>query len=415
VDDSLTKKLLLRIRSEPPDPGWFDEVAAVVHLELQQDDRFLGDFKRSVGYLKLLAELDLLKGELEEEEDLGLGDTGSQDSWDGSSAASLLSGSDGGAVECTEGGGEAGGGRGGRGETAGGRGGELAELGAEIRDIDLARENGTGKQFVNYVIAVRRKEARWEVLRRYSDFFLLHQTLSDLYPRLQRIAFPGKKTFGNLERNVVAKRQRMLNDWFGALLRLPGLEHPGLADRLLSFLSPGWEASRQNVVERAVSAVSHDIQRSVKTVSSAVTAMPSNIVRNVDSALDGITKAFNVKDAEQEANNTKVGASIDADHDNIPMRITLLLLDEVFDLKDKNIWLRRQMITVLRQIVKTMLGDTVNRRIVDYFTTLTAPDAVAGYLNTIKDYLWPGGCPPAEPTARSCIGTMGERTTQYTC
>ena len=44
----------------------------------------------------------------------------------------------------------------------GGRGGngELSELGAEIKDIDLARENGTGKQFVNYVLAVRRKEAR---------------------------------------------------------------------------------------------------------------------------------------------------------------------------------------------------------------------------------------------------------------
>ena len=38
--------------------------------------------------------------------------------------------------------------------------GELCELGAEIKDIDLARENGTGKQFVNYVLAVRRKEAR---------------------------------------------------------------------------------------------------------------------------------------------------------------------------------------------------------------------------------------------------------------
>ena len=73
---------------------------------------------------------------------------------------------------------------------------------------------------------------------------------------------------------------------------------------------------------------------------------------------------------------------------------TLLLIDEVFDLKDKNIWLRRQMITVLRQIVKTMFGDTVNKRIVDYFATFTAPEAVAGYLNTVKDQLWPGrACP----------------------
>jgi len=199
---------------------------------------------------------------------------------------------------------------------------------------------------------------------------------------------------------VVAKRQRMINEWFAQLLSLSSGDYPGLYDQVFTFLSPGWEANKQNVVERAVSAVSHDIQRSVKTVSTAVNAMPSNIVRNVDNALDGITKAFHIKDTEQEANNMKVGASIEADDDNIPLRITLLLLDEVFDLKDKNIWLRRQMITVLRQIVKTMFGDTVNKRIVDYFTTLTAPEAIAGYLNNVKDHLWPGGCPAAESSQR---------------
>jgi len=419
VDDSLTKKLLLRIRSEPPDPGWFDEVAAVVHNELQQNEKFLSDFKRSVGYLKLLAELDLLKGELDEEDDLhNMGDNGSQGSFDGSyrsagrSADTLSSsGSDGGVLDCFE--------ARERGPSPSTRthnhrrtssngsigsrtSGELSELGAEIKDISLDRENGTGKQFVNYVLEVRRKEARWEVLRRYSDFFFLHQTLTTQFPKLFKIPFPGKKTFGNLERNVVAKRQKMLNQWFVELLALRGSDYPGLYDQVFTFLSPGWEANKQNVVERAVSAVSHDIQRSVKNVSSAVTSMPSNIVRNVDNAFDGISKAlpFQHKDIEVEANNTKVGASIEADHDNIPLRITLLLIDEVFDLKDKNIWLRRQMITVLRQIVKTMFGDTVNKRIVDYFATFTAPEAVAGYLNTVKDQLWPGGCPPAGPTLR---------------
>ena len=98
-----------------------------------------------------------------------------------------------------------------------------------------------------------------------------------------------------------------------------------------------------------------------------------------------------------------MGASIEADHDNIPLRITLLLIDEVFDLKDKNIWLRRQMITVLRQIVKTMFGDTVNKRIVDYFATFTAPEAVAGYLNTVKDHLWPG-------IASACLALLSTNT-----
>lgn len=65
--------MLLRIRSDPdPDPTWFDEVAASTHQQLEKTEKYLKDFKRSVGYLKLLAELDLLKGELEDDEDMSI-------------------------------------------------------------------------------------------------------------------------------------------------------------------------------------------------------------------------------------------------------------------------------------------------------------------------------------------------------
>ena len=93
---------------------------------------------------------------------------------------------------------------------------------------------------------------------------------------------------------------------------------------------------------------------------------------------------FTQKDIQDDiVTNSKVGAGLEHD-DNIPLRITLRLLDEVFDLADRNIWLRRQMIIVLRQIVKTMFGDTVNKKIVDYFASLTSVEAVAGYLNNFK-------------------------------
>ena len=84
VEDSLNKKLLLRIRSESPDPTWFDEVAAYIHQQLEKTEKFMKDFKRSVGYLKLLAELDLLKGELEDDEDISIGESASLNSYDGS-------------------------------------------------------------------------------------------------------------------------------------------------------------------------------------------------------------------------------------------------------------------------------------------------------------------------------------------
>ena len=61
--------------------------------------------------------------------------------------------------------------------------------------------------------------------------------------------------------------------------------------------------------------------------------------------------------------DSKVGAGLELNdpsgQDNIPLRITLLLLDEVFDLRERNQWLRRQIVAVLRQIIKAMLGEEV--------------------------------------------------------
>lgn len=62
----------------------------------------------------------------------------------------------------------------------------------------------------------------------------------------------------------------------------------------------------------------------------------------------------------------------------------LLLMDEIFDLKVRNQWLRRRIITLLRQIIRTMFGDIVNRRIVEYVSLLTSPAKVAGYLKLFK-------------------------------
>lgn len=39
----------------------------------------------------------------------------------------------------------------------------------------------------------------------------------------------------------------------------------------------------------------------------------------------------------------------------------LLLMDEVFELKNRNQWMRRRIVGILRQIVKVILGDSMNR------------------------------------------------------
>lgn len=180
-----------------------------------------------------------------------------------------------------------------------------------------------------------------------------------------------------------------------------------------------------HILQRAtVSRAVGSVRSSVRSVSSAVTSVPSHLVNKVDFMFDGLTKAITVRLLRQTwtiglskypfclqgkpVNPTALGAKCDLDYpvfgagsgaaataatDNIPLRIALLFMDEVFDLRDKNQWLRRQIVAMLRQILKAMFGDWANRRIVDYFSQLTAPATLASYLRTFKDAMWPNGFP----------------------
>ena len=99
----------------------------------------------------------------------------------------------------------------------------------------------------------------------------------------------------------------------------------------------------------------------------------------------------------------KLATNIDLDTEgNIPLRIMLLLMDEVFDLKSKNQWLRRRIVAVVRQIIQATSGDAINKRIVDFVEDSTSPESIAGYLKRFKSNLWPSGfkAAPMDPRAR---------------
>lgn len=58
-----------------------------------------------------------------------------------------------------------------------------------------------------------------------------------------------------------------------------------------------------------------------------------------------------------------LGGQVD---DNIPLRVMLLLMDEVFDLKERNQWLRRNIKNLLQQLIRATYGDTINRYCFSY-------------------------------------------------
>lgn len=96
-------------------------------------------------------------------------------------------------------------------------------LSADVAEVESMREGG--KTFASYRIVVRSRDPRGyeevkSVYRRYSDFYALHDQVQRLFPTLAKtLAFPSKKTFGNMDSAVLKKRLKMLHTYLQVWLK----------------------------------------------------------------------------------------------------------------------------------------------------------------------------------------------------
>ncbi|CAH1105443.1 unnamed protein product [Psylliodes chrysocephalus] len=250
-----------------------------------------------------------------------------------------------------------------------------------------------GKTFGIYAIRVTRSyetgyQEEWHIYRRYSDFHDLYTKVKEKFPDLSKLTFPGKKTFHNMDRSVLERRMKMLGLYMNEVCHNNVIStHHGLRDLVMTFLEQGdYDRATGGPISSTINTLVNPLKSGMKTIKN----MPEQLINTVDEVVVGLSKVFHPKPLRfPEA--CKVGASIEETDDNIPLRIMLLLMDEVFDLKSRNQWLRRRIVTLLRQIVRTMFGDIVNRRILEYVSFITSPKNVAHYLYIFKHSFWPNG------------------------
>ncbi len=69
---------------------------------------------------------------------------------------------------------------------------------------------------------------------------------------------------------------------------------------------------------------------------------------------------------------------------NFPIKIALLLIDEVFDLKEKNQWLRQSMMSIVKSYVKNFKGDSMNRKIKEQIADKLGEQHIARYLKNFR-------------------------------
>uniref|UniRef100_A0A8C6IMP2 Sorting nexin-13 n=1 Tax=Melopsittacus undulatus TaxID=13146 RepID=A0A8C6IMP2_MELUD len=332
IDDNLVAKLAETLNHEDPTPEIFDDIQRKVYELMLRDERFYPSFKQNVLYVRMLAELDMLK-----DPSFRGSDDGEGESFNGSPTGSInLSLDDLSNVPLDE----------------------TLQLHAYISDTGVCNDHG--KTYALYAITVHRRnpnsEETWKTYRRYSDFHDFHMRITEQFENLANILkLPGKKTFNNMDREFLEKRKKDLNAYLQLLLNPEMMKaSPALAHYVYDFLE-----------NKAYSKGKGDFARKVPPL---------------------IQKTYSDPD------HCRVAAPIDDNvDDNIPLRVMLLLMDEVFDLKERNQWLRRNIKNLLQQLIRATYGDTINRKIVDHVDWMTSPEQVADAVKRFRDAFWPNG------------------------
>ncbi|XP_016867382.1 sorting nexin-13 isoform X2 [Homo sapiens] len=332
VDDYLVAKLADTLNHEDPTPEIFDDIQRKVYELMLRDERFYPSFRQNALYVRMLAELDMLK-----DPSFRGSDDGDGESFNGSPTGSINLSLD---------------------DLSNVSSDDSVQLHAYISDTGVCNDHG--KTYALYAITVHRRnlnsEEMWKTYRRYSDFHDFHMRITEQFESLSSILkLPGKKTFNNMDRDFLEKRKKDLNAYLQLLLAPEMMKaSPALAHYVYDFLE-----------NKAYSKGKGDFARKVPPL---------------------------IPKTDSDPEHRRVSAQLDDNvDDNIPLRVMLLLMDEVFDLKERNQWLRRNIKNLLQQLIRATYGDTINRKIVDHVDWMTSPEQVADSVKRFRDAFWPNG------------------------
>uniref|UniRef100_A0A671RXD4 Sorting nexin-13-like n=1 Tax=Sinocyclocheilus anshuiensis TaxID=1608454 RepID=A0A671RXD4_9TELE len=396
VDEASVTRLAQKLNKEDPTPEIFDEIQKKVYDMMLRDERFYPSFKQHPLYVRMLAELDMLK----EPSYMG-SDHGDGESFNGSPTGSINLSLD---------------------DLSSGSVDESAQLHAFISDTGVCNDHG--KTYALYTLTVIRKnsdgsEDIWKTYRRYSDFHDFHMRITEQFESLGPILkLPGKKTFNNMDREFLEKRKKDLNAYLQLLLNPEMVKAcPMLIPYVYDFLENKAYSKGKGDFARKMDTFVNPLRSSMRNVSNAVKSLPDSLAEGVSkvSADMGRLSGKLGQDIKQsifkvppliaksdiDPEHCRVSAQLDDNvDDNIPLRVMLLLMDEVFDLKERNQWLRRNIKNLLQQLIKATYGDTINRKIVDHVDYMTSPEQVSDYVKRFRDSYWPNGILAETPPRR---------------
>ncbi|XP_061442078.1 sorting nexin-13 isoform X2 [Rhineura floridana] len=386
IDDTLVVKLAEKLNNDDPTPEIFDDIQRKVYDLMLRDERFYPSFRQHALYVRMLAELDMLK-----DPSFRGSDDGEGESFNGSPTGSINLSLD---------------------DLSNVIADESIQLHACISDTGVCNDHG--KTYALYAITVRRRTSNgdevWKTYRRYSDFHDFHMRITEQFENLANmLKLPGKKTFNNMDRDFLEKRKKDLNAYLQLLLNPEVMKcYPSLIHCVYDFLENKAYSKGKGEIARKMDTFVNPLRNSMRNVSNAVKSFPDSFAEGMTKMSDNMGKMSErlgqdlkqsffkepplMQKAYVDPKHCRVAAQVEDNvEDNVPLKIMLLLMDEIFDLKERNQWLRRNIKNLLQQLIRAMHGYTINKKIVDHVDWMTSPEQVADTVKRFRDAFWPNG------------------------
>ncbi|KAL5266139.1 hypothetical protein ACHWQZ_G006703 [Mnemiopsis leidyi] len=209
---------------------------------------------------------------------------------------------------------------------------------ADIPHVSLV---GKDKQDALYGVVLKYRgdhgdEKQWIVPKTFEEIKKFQSRISDQLPSVN---LPKSSFFSGLDKDYITNRKDALNGYLKGLFDDATLQSPEVLEQVMEFISSG---------------------------SSSATDLRTE------------------PDPDMEDSNTfDANSSLD-DEENIPLKVLILLTDEVFDMKNRNQWFRTRMVTFLRQIVRATFGGKINLKIQEYVEWLTSPEYISEMITLFK-------------------------------
>jgi sorting nexin-25 len=283
-----------------------------------------------------------------------------------------------------------------------------------IQSIMVGTEED-GKEYAMYVIEVRRRAgdqmpaATWVISRRYSEFHELNKRLRGKFPQVRNLEFPRRQMMLKLQKDFLHKRRLGLEKYLRELLLIPAVcrSHELRAFLSQAAISPadalrGQNPNPNDFVTRIYNSVADGMEEFLGNI--PVLDQLSVAGQNLISA--ATTQLANTNGATAQPDHLAASGVLVAGEPNTDAEAEAELLAfenkelepfvkpicdlflETFELNRENNWLRgRAVVVVLHQL----LGGTIERKVREMFSNLLSENSVVGYIDTLKDSMWPNG------------------------